>query len=79
MLSGLDATALAKAAAASSGVTDRRGDVKRWRVAKAGIHPAATVGNVAKGVGSEVVRQKRERTSCETHQLASGKENEAGT
>lgn len=57
----LDMPALRDAASASAGATNRKGDVKKWRVAKAAATPAGTAGKVARGVSSELLRQRRER------------------
>jgi hypothetical protein len=61
-LQELDLRALRDAAAASAGVANRKGDVKMWRVAKAAGNPARTAKKVARGVGGEVLRQRRHRS-----------------
>jgi len=64
-LSDIDLAALKDAAVSSSGVASRRGEVKRWRVARAAINPTVTATSVAKGVAAEIVRQKRSNTSLD--------------
>lgn len=67
-LTGLDTTRLKEAAVTASGVGNRRGDVKRWRLARAAITPAATATKVAKGLGAEITRQKRTRPGLDDSQ-----------
>jgi hypothetical protein len=55
----IDVNALREVAVDSSGVTNRHGDIKRWRVAKAAINPAGTGAKVVKAVGKEMLRQRR--------------------
>lgn len=62
-LSTLDVAALKDVVVSSSGVAGRRGEIKRWRVAKAAINPTATATSVAKGVAAERMRQKRSNTA----------------
>lgn len=53
----IDLAAVVEAAVDSSGIRNRKGEVKRWRVARAAVKPAATAGAVARGVGKEAFRQ----------------------
>ncbi len=53
--------ALKDAAVSSVGLANGMGDVKKWRVAKAAATPTATAARLARGVGGELVRQRRDR------------------
>lgn len=61
-LRDLDLRALADSLTASAGVRDSNGQIKRWRVVKAAANPRATAGKVARGLGREVLRRRRERS-----------------
>jgi hypothetical protein len=54
----IDVESLVEVAIDATGATNRRGEVKRWRVAKAAINPAGTVSNVVRAVGKEAARQR---------------------
>ncbi|MDQ1710814.1 MAG: hypothetical protein QOE45_264 [Frankiaceae bacterium] len=55
----IDVDALREVAIDSFGVTNRKGEIKGWRVAKAAVNPAGTGRKVVKAVGKEVLRQRR--------------------
>jgi len=55
-----DMAAILDAAKEGSGITNRKGEVKKWKVAKAAMNPAGRGMDVAKSVGKEVYRQKRD-------------------
>lgn len=59
LLQQADFQLLKEAAIEASGVTSRKGEVKRWRVARAAVNPGATASRVVRGVGTEAVRQFR--------------------
>ena len=56
---GLDGGALAGAAADGLGLRNRKGEMKKWRVAKPLLMPASKGRSVIKSVGGELVRQMR--------------------
>jgi hypothetical protein len=62
----IDVDSLREVAIGSSGVTNRRGEVKRWRVAKAAVNPAGTGRKVVKAVGKELLHQRRAQSDAAT-------------
>lgn len=56
---GVDVGALSTAVTDGLGVANRRGELKRWRIAKAALRPTKTGKNLAVNVAREAMRQRR--------------------
>lgn len=64
----LDFGAVRDAAVDSSGLTNRKGKVSKSRVIRSAMNPLGTAASAGKGVGNEVLRQRRvsKTTSSDT-------------
>jgi hypothetical protein len=62
--SGVDVNAFYSAAVEGIGVTNRHGEMRRWRVAKAALRPTRTTRGAATGLVREALRQRRELASA---------------
>lgn len=63
----LDLAAVREAAVDSSGLTNRHGKMGKARMARAAINPMGTAASVGKGVGKEILRQRRTTADAPIH------------
>jgi hypothetical protein len=62
--SGVDVNAFYSAAAEGIRVTNRHGEIRTWRVAKAALRPTRTMRGAATSLAREALRQRRELASA---------------